>query len=219
MTNSKKDFFNPENKNGEKVYLSPSGKYKLVIEYFSTGKGTWNYTQGTVYHGSNVVGVIQRNYAAFPFSWIESHPNGHDYLIGGENYQGQTVLEIDTGNRRELLPEEAKEGHGFCWSSHKYLPEYKLLHVCGCYWACPYEDRFYDFSDPMNGWPQLHVVNEEYDFIDCSMKSPTIKDGIVTTYEVVEEYDFAERYPDLDKANFTWENAKGDQQRLTRLKG
>jgi hypothetical protein len=29
------------------------------------------------------------------------------------------------------------------------------LVVGGCYWACPYETRFYDFSNPMAGWPQL----------------------------------------------------------------
>jgi hypothetical protein len=30
-----------------------------------------------------------------------------------------------------------------------------MLIVNGCHWACPYEFRFYDFSDPMAGWPEI----------------------------------------------------------------
>lgn len=207
MTKSKDEYFIPENRNGDPVEkFSPSGKYKLVVEVFSTGKNTWAYSQGTVYKDNEIVGQIRRNYAAFPFAWVENHPNGHDYLIGGEDYQGQTVIELDTGKRRELLPEEAKKGHGFCWASYKYIPEHQLLFVSGCYWACPYEFRFYNFSDPMNGWPQLHVVGTEYDFIDDSPVEPTIKDGIVTVPQAIEVFDWADRYPDLDKKSVSWLN-------------
>lgn len=209
MSKSKKEYFVSENRQGDpQEILSPSGKYKLIIERFSTGKGTWAYSQGTVYKGDEVVGQIQRNYSAFPFAWIENHPNGHDYFIGGEDYQGQTVLELDTGTRRDLLPEEAAEGFGFCWASYRYLPEHKLLIVSGCYWACPYEIRYYDFSDPMNGWPQLEIVGDEANYIEDSPKEPTIENGILTTYQIVDKDDFVERYPDVPIESVTWEKVK-----------
>lgn len=171
-------------------YLSPSGKYKLVVTSFTSGPGTWNVTEGKIFKvdSDTPITSIRRNYSAFPYLFIEGHANGHDYLIGGEDYQGQTVIELDTGKRRELLPEEAKQGHGFCWASYTYNAEAKLVTVDGCYWAAPYEFRFYDFSDPMNGWPLLeYVPADEEDgqgYVDADNKTPTFEaDGTIITYE------------------------------------
>ncbi len=158
---TKASFFIPANARSENAdeYLSPSGKYKLMVTPFQTSPGSWNYSQGIVSNvetGDNL-SEIQRNYRSFPFSWIERHPNGHDYLIAGEDYQGSTVVECDTGKRRDHLPAEAQEGLGFCWSAHRFMPEVQILVVNGCHWACPYEFRFYDFADPMSGWAELET--------------------------------------------------------------
>ena len=137
--------------------LSPSGRYKLIVSSIETKPGCWNYTLGKVFAvGSDTpIAEIRRNYSSFPRTWVEGHANGHDYLVGGEDYQGQTVIELDTGKRRDFLPPEAAQGHGFCWAGAVYDVASKLLIIEGCFWACPYEFRFYDFSDPMSGWPQL----------------------------------------------------------------
>lgn len=186
------EFFTPENADTSrrKEHLSPSGKYKLVVTPYSTKPGAWNYTQGLVYEvGSDEpIAEIQRNYSSFPFLFVENHPNGHSYLVGGSDYQGQTVLELDTGEKRGLLPEEAKQGHGFCWSSYAYNEATKLLVVHGCYWACPYETRFYDFSDPMNGWPLLELVPQDEEngegYLDDDDKEPTFEpDGTIVWYQ------------------------------------
>ena len=194
-------YFKPWNrmKNKRREEMSPSGKYRLVLDYFTTGKGTWNYSQGTLYKvGQDIpVAVIQRNYGGFPYLFIEGHPKG-DFFIGGEDYQGQTVIELNTGARRDLLPEEAKAGHGFCWASYKYNTDHQLLIVSGCFWACPYEVRLYDFSDPMNGWPQLKFYDKygkETYIDDNSDKLPDVSpDGVIKVFQTVDIYDYEERY-------------------------
>lgn len=145
------------------IEVSPSGKYKLAITSIATKPGCWNHTIGTVHNvatGSQLA-EVKRNYSSFPFSWVEGHANGHDYLVCGENYQGQTVIELDTGNRKDSLPDSAKLGHGFCWAVHEYNADQKLLVVDGCFWGGPYEYKFYDFSDPMNGWEEIEVVDSD----------------------------------------------------------
>jgi hypothetical protein len=177
-------YFTPENLDmaRSKEHLSPSGKYRLVVTPVQTKPGCWNYSQGLVYAVGNDTAIadFQRNYSSFPFLWVEDHVNGHSYVVGGEDYQGQTVIELDTGKRRDHLPPEAKEGHGFCWVGMKFRAEGSVLVVDGCYWACPYEFRFYDFSDPMAGWPQIG----EGTWIDNDRREPTFNDdGTITCYQ------------------------------------
>lgn len=166
-------------------HASPSGRYKLVVVNRPTKPGCWDYTTGTVTRDghSDPVAIVDRNYSSFPFLWVEGHPNGHDYLVCGSNYQGQTVIELDTGRRRDFLPNAAHDGCGFCWASYTFNHEHKMLVVEGCVWACPYEYRFYDFSDPMEkGWPEIEVEDQA---IDADGKAPTFNpDGTLTCWEV-----------------------------------
>lgn len=154
----KASHFAPENEvaGSRKEILSPSGQYKLVVSCFSTGPGTWNYSQGVVYRKDDdkPIATVQRNYGAFPKLFVEGHPKG-DFLVCGEDYQGQTVIELRTGTRRDLMSDGSDQGFGFCWADYEYNAPNQILVVCGCHWACPYEHRFYDFSDPMSGWPQI----------------------------------------------------------------
>jgi hypothetical protein len=175
--------FTPEHERPETCSeeLSPSGAYKLVTVDYKSGKG-FGRVQGRVYRqGSDEpIALVNRNYGSFPFLFVEDHPNGHAYLIAGEDYQGQTVVELDTGRRLDFLPPDADKGFGFCWSSYEFDRASQLLVVCGCIWACPYEFRFYDFSDPMAGWPELEVN----DLIDSDRKAPVIEpDGTILCFQ------------------------------------
>jgi hypothetical protein len=175
--------FAPENARVEcrKERLSPGGTYKLVVTPYATGPGHWAYTQGLVYRvGSDTpIAEIRRNYSAFPALFVEVHPNGHDYLVCGEDYQGQTVIELDTGKRRDELSEGTDKGHGFCWAEARFHPT-SVLAVAGCHWACPYEYRFFDFADPMSGWPEIETEGG----VEADAAWPTFgPDGTIRVYQ------------------------------------
>jgi len=185
------DSLTPENARVEcrREYLSDSGQYKVVVTPFTTKEG-YGHTQGLVFKlGSDTpIAEVRRNYSSFQYTFIENHPNGHHYFIGGEDYQGQTVIELDTGNRRDYLPEEADQGWGFCWVDYQFDVQSGILVVDGCIWAAPFEHRFYDFSDPMQGWPSL-----DFEGVWAEGKWPEItSDGLVRCYELEPEAEDAD---------------------------
>ena len=164
------DFYTEENRAVDKTELisSLSGKYQLVIDYYSTTEGSWSYSRGRVKEVSNeeVIADIKRNYPRFWHTWAE-HPNGNEYLLCGEDYQGYTVINLTEKKEQIYLPKQARKGWGFCWVSVEYLPDEVQLRVEGCYWACPYEVVVYDFSNPDRlPLPELerrYMTEEEYD--------------------------------------------------------
>lgn len=140
--------------------VSPSGKYRLEVKQYATRPGAWEVTNGIVYRteDNHVIADVARNYYSFPYAWAEEHPTGHDYLICGFDYQGQTLIELDTGVRIDHLPESAKKGAGFCWAKYAVSPSGKYIAVAGCMWGFPYEVIVYDFSNPMQvqqGFPEI----------------------------------------------------------------
>ncbi len=149
-----------------RIVVSPSGKYSLTVTTHSSKSGGWHYSKGVLRHTQGAeIETVCRNYSCFPFTWAEDHPDGHDYLVCGEDYQGQTVIQLDTGIKKSYLPEAAADGHGFCWAGHSISPDIRTLMVDGCYWAAPYELVFYDFSEPMNlPYMQIHRESDVEDF-------------------------------------------------------
>lgn len=201
----KASHFTPDKANLEKVkeVLSESGKYRMVFTPFGTG---WGYMQGEIFRvGEDTpIATVQRNYRAFPHLVIENHPSGHDFWVAGEDYQGQTVIDLTTGQRKDFLPKEAGQGHGFCWSSRRFDATTQILIVAGCYWACPYEYRFYDFSDPMEkGWPQLKLMDQEGEgeetWADDDETWPTIVDGVITVFQSKDDDENEESEEENDK--------------------
>jgi len=165
-------------------HVSPNGQYKLVVTMHTTGTGTWNYSKGKVYVGDRLITEVCRNYAAFPFAWVEKHAGtGHDYLVCGEDFQGQTVVNLVTGQRVDSLPRSAAEGFGFCWAGIHPSPDGKTLAVEGCYWACPYEVILVDFTTPMTP-PWLVLDRDEDD--DFAGWNPDGTCNIGRRFEVVD---------------------------------
>jgi hypothetical protein len=145
-------------------HISPSGLYRLVITPYNTGEGYWNYTEGAVYRelGQGPLEIVRRNYPHFWFAWAEKHQDGHDYLLCGEDYQGQTVIQLDSGKRVDYLPEKAAKGWAFCWIA--VTPEENELHVDGCFWGGPEEHVVYDFSEPLElPYTELDRYFPDYD--------------------------------------------------------
>lgn len=154
---------------------SPSGRWKLAMEHHGDPDGTtWLYTRACVLaaDGSEVTTVI-RNYGNFHHCWVEDWQS-HDYLLCGEDYQGHTVIELDTGKRADYLPPSAKNGGGFCFAEYTLIPERTQIEVLGCYWACPYERVVYDFREPLNlPWRELwrrYAVEDEPDWDDVEQE-------------------------------------------------
>jgi hypothetical protein len=132
-----------------KVADSPSGMHRLTLDYYQRGPGTWAYSRGVVSdtRTGRVIADVKRNFSHFWYSWV-NHANGNEYLLCGEDYQGQTVVNLASGRVRSCFPESGFAGHGFCWTAAYPSPDSRTLAVEGCYWACPYDVVFFDFSTP-----------------------------------------------------------------------
>ena len=188
----KESCFVPENlvEGSRHEHASPSGRYRLIVDRYRTGPGTWDYSQAIVYDGSRELDRIKRNYSTFPFLFIEGHPNGHDYLVCGEDYQGQTVLELDTGKLLSRMSEGSEKGFGFCWADYRFDEASKILTVDGCYWACPYEFRFFDFSDPMSGWSEIRIIDLEEGYVEDDPKWPVVSGDVVRVFQTGRDDDY-----------------------------
>jgi len=127
---------------------SPSGDFVLNISSVETRKGSWDYTRGVVTDkNANLIADVKRNYSSFPYLWV-FHPNGDEYLVCGEDYQGYTIVNATKRTVQTFIPEGWLNGVGFCWIDLNFDSEAQHLVVEGCYWACPYERVTYDFSNP-----------------------------------------------------------------------
>lgn len=145
----------PRAEDKTKSHLSPSGKYRFDVTPVETKPGCWNYAEGIVFGVPGEAIIVRHNYHDLPFAWVEGHANGHDYLVTMEDYQGYTVIELDTGERVDALPE------GWCWASIHPSPDKSALAVHGCYWAAPYNSYIFDFSEPLK---PLARIGEGEDF-------------------------------------------------------
>lgn len=128
---------------------SPCGNYKLLITYYKTEKGCWDYTKGVVFdkNGEEIF-TIFRNYSSFIYKWVE-HQNGNTYLLCGEDYQGYVVLNLTQKIKHVYFPESGFKGCGFCWVNIEDYDEHdSTITVEGCYWGFPYEKIVYNFSNP-----------------------------------------------------------------------
>lgn len=154
------DYFTPENESKNKTEtLSPSGRYKLVVHDYQTKPGSWGYSRGRIYRVSDnaLIADIKRNYSFHNTgTWLQK--DGQEWLVAGRSYMGHTIVNCDTGiEYNDPKWPDGYEGHEFCWTGVQLSPDSNTLMVDGCYWACSYEWRFYDFTDPTKGWPELEV--------------------------------------------------------------
>jgi len=177
-------FFTEENRilENQTRHGSDCGKFYLVVDVYKTKKGSWNYTRGRVFRTGEdepiPIADIKRNYGGFGFAWVYVGPHRKPFLVCGFDYQGQTFVDLSTGERRDELSPGAEKGFGFCWIHRVQLKQTPdILQVSGCHWACPYEYRFFDISDPIGkGWPQVSMP-EEHLSLDCLGKTRIMETG------------------------------------------
>jgi len=203
-TQIKPDFYLPENEQPDhREKFSPSGRFRLDIHTYKTSEGCWNYSRGRVYRVSDggLISDIKRNYSTFHHAFVVK--NGVEYLIGGRSYMNQTIVNLDEGREVEVSDEDRmKMGNAFCWAMPVLSPDGNTLVVDGCYWAAPYEFKFFDFTDPDRGWPELPIITRgEYEkhkdnledaenaYLYADEKKPEFNDdGSFTIYETTAIY-------------------------------
>ena len=206
------EFITEENETDSEEILSPSGRFRLMIRHYRTKPNCWEYSRGTVTRvedGEEICDIV-RNYGWFVHSFVEKKvPIGgecndcqcdcegcrptechEEWLITGRSYMSQTIVNLETGDIYEPAGDQY-DGFAFCWAQHSLSPDGNTLMVDGCHWACPYEFRFYDFTDPSKGWPELKICKDgEETYLDADSKKPPVwkEDGTFECYEVREIY-------------------------------
>jgi hypothetical protein len=138
--------------NLSETFNSPTEKYHVKVTPCAFHlERDWTYTVGKVCGPDGYITTVLRDFSSFPIAWCEQHPDGHDYLICGEDYQGQTVIRLDTGERVDYIDDDAENGKAFCWDGYEVSPGGLRLAVVGYPGdevASPYEIRFLDFRQP-----------------------------------------------------------------------
>ncbi|MCM3038779.1 hypothetical protein M3201_03570 [Paenibacillus motobuensis] len=122
----------------------------MNIEYFEYEEEYrhYSYTKGTITDSNEeIVAVINRNFGHFPFLWAEKDKK--EYLLCGIDYQGYTIVDLQTGQIESYVPEEAYQGTGFCWAAMYHNKNNNKIAVEGCIWAHEYKIVIYDFENPM----------------------------------------------------------------------
>jgi hypothetical protein len=158
----------PKVAGSDEEFVSPSGLYKLHVAEYGEVETYQIYSRGLVSKiaDGQIVADIKRNYPSFWHSWVE-HPNGNEYLLCGEDYQGYSVVNLTQETYQSYFPDEALQGSGFCWVAAYPSPDKLMLAVDGCFWACPYEIVFYDFQQP-DKLPYKEIERVDINYLkDC----------------------------------------------------
>lgn len=130
-------------------HVSPTARFRLEVRTCPTGPNRWNYTRGEVTRltDNRLLSVVERNYSAFWHCWV-LHPDGHEYLLCGEDYQGYSVINLTAEQEHVYLSEAGIKGSGFCWAEILPSPDRLALAVSGCIWGGPFDGLIFDFSQP-----------------------------------------------------------------------
>ena len=187
-------------------FSSPSGRYRLETWCYEQPDTRWAYSRGVVTEIANgrVVADIKRNFGHFWHAWIRK-ADGREYLLCGEDYQGYSIIEPATGGNCVEFGNDGYEGRGFCWASVQPSPDGNVLVVEGCYWACPYELVFFDFTDP-----SVLPLPELFRVLDDNMPGEWVGNDEYR-YKVAPPSDDEERDPPM--ADAVWHRPKAGTER------
>lgn len=144
----KKDFYEKDFIEGDtEIFLSPCEKFRIVATLFWTEIVNWELTKVEIYYQALNYKIIEFivNDSQFFYGWVRT--NNVDYLICAEDiFGGQTVVDLTNKKMTGYSPND----NGFIWTDFMLSPDGNTLATIGCYWACPYVLKLFDFSNPMN---------------------------------------------------------------------
>lgn len=129
-------------------FISPNGKYRMETSNYRQNKEdvNWDVTKVEIYNNQSQEKIFKffGNDRRFFHQWLTKKET--DYLICAEDlFGGQTVIDL---TNREMESFSSGED-GFIWTDFHLSPHGNKLATVGCYWACPYVIKVYDFQTPM----------------------------------------------------------------------
>lgn len=74
------------------------------------------------------------------------------WFSSGRSYNDHLFFNLTT-----RVAYERRSESPFIWTHVSASANGRVLAVEGCEWSAPPEIRFFDFSDPQNGWPEIQV--------------------------------------------------------------
>ena len=147
-TNIRKDFNKKTFHRGDfETFLSPSEQFRLEATNFWSKEPNWDLTKVEIYdqYQDEKLFDFFVNDSQFFHAWLTK--NNTDYLICAEDiFGGQTIVDLTNHKIVGYSPNE----DGFIWVNFHLSPDRKILATIGCYWACEYVIKLFDFNDPMN---------------------------------------------------------------------
>jgi len=138
---------NPFEKGILENFISPSKKFRIEATNLTFKESNYDLTKIEIFNTIKTQKIFEFyvNDSNFFHSFLSV--NNIDYLICSEDiYGGQTVIDLTNQIMKSYSPNE----DGFIWTDFYLSPNGKKLATIGCYWACPYVIKLFDFTEPMN---------------------------------------------------------------------
>ncbi|ARF08619.1 hypothetical protein Catovirus_1_669 [Catovirus CTV1] len=177
-------FIVPENKIKEETIISPSGNYKLIVEYyrscyvFPSGEKSNSifYTCGLVFKTNNdeLVCKIPRSSCDFNHKFFTK--NQEEWLVTGMTATTMTFVNLDKGQIYHNIVEKKTDLY---WADWHFSLDGNTIAVEPYTWCGIADLRFFDITDISKGWYQLDQPEcPDYSYVECN------KDNTFTLYNI-----------------------------------
>lgn len=145
-----KQYFDPKQflENSQQIFVSPSKNFRLETSNYHQAKDdvNWDVTKVEIFDDKINEKIFEffSSDGRFFHSWLQT--NDVEYLICAEDlFGGQTLIDLTNKQMSSYSPDE----DGFIWTEFHISPDGKTLATIGCFWACPYVIKIYDFKYPL----------------------------------------------------------------------
>jgi hypothetical protein len=132
-------------KGGFESFISPSKKFRADTTNCHTKNANSVYTLIEIYEQAQNQKILDffTNEDRFLHGW--GIANEIEYLITAEDiYGGQTIVDLTNRKLYGYSPDES----GFIMTDFHLSLDGKTLATIGCYWACPFVIKLFDFTNP-----------------------------------------------------------------------